>query len=310
MNKSDYAKRNAHIAILLANLGWGIMSPISKDVMLSEVISPLALSGIRITGGALMFFIFSFILPESVKTRQKIDSRDWLRLAAASLLIISANQGLFIIGVGMTNPIDSSVMSSLTPVFTMILAAIFLHFRMRWLKVSGVIIGLAGALLLVASSPQSSIASNPLMGDLFCMAAQFCAAVYYVAFSDIIRKYSPYTLMKWLFFISTFTYVPFCIPSILKTDFSAIDLKIWGELAYIIIVATFIGYLLIPVAQRQLKPTVVSMYNYLQPVFAAIIAVTLGVGNFGWVKAGATLMVFFGIALVNRSVDNTTSDVK
>ena len=295
----------AHIAILLANLGWGVMSPISKDVMLSEAISPLALSGVRITGGALLFFIFSFLLPESVNTHQKIDSRDWWRLAAASLLIISANQGLFILGVGMTNPIDSSVMSSLTPVFTMILAAVFLHFSMTWLKISGVVIGLGGTLLLVSSSDQSSIATNPLMGDLLCLAAQFCAAVYYVAFSDIIRKYSPYTLMKWLFYISTFTYVPFCIPAILKTDFSAFDLKLWGEIAYIIIVATFIGYLLIPVAQRQLKPTVVSMYNYLQPVFAAIIAVTIGVGNFGWLKAAATLMVFIGIALVNRSAEHT-----
>lgn len=290
-----------HVAMLVANMGWGIMSPLSKDVMLSQTISPLALSGIRILGGALMFLIFSFLLPESMQPRQKVDRRDWLKLLAASALIISANQGLFILGVGMTNPIDSSVMSSLTPVFTMILAAVFLGFRMTWLKILGVAIGLAGAILLVAGSDRSEIASDPLMGDMLCMAAQFCAAVYYVGFGKIINKYSPYTLMKWLFFLSAVTYVPFCVPAMVQTDYSALGWTIWGELAYIIVVATFVSYLLIPVAQRQLRPTVVSMYNYLQPVFAALIAVGLGVGVFGWEKAAATLMVFFGIFLVNKA---------
>lgn len=286
--------------MLFANLGWGIMSPLSKDIMLSQTISPYALSGIRILGGAAMFLLFSFILPDSFQPRQKIDRSDWKSLLLASILIISANQGLFIIGVGMTNPIDSSVMSSLTPVFTMILAAIFLHFRMTRLKVSGVAIGLGGTLLLVYNSPQSGIATNPVLGDSLCLMAQICAAVYYVAFGRIINKYSPYTLMKWLFFLSAITYVPFCLPAILATDFHSLGWKIYLETAYIIIFATFISYLMIPVAQRVLKPTVVSMYNYLQPVFACIIAVAIGVGTFGIIKGIAILLVFFGIFLVNK----------
>ncbi len=247
-----------------------------------------------------MFLLFSFILPDSFQPRQKIDRSDWKSLLLASILIISANQGLFIIGVGMTNPIDSSVMSSLTPVFTMILAAIFLHFRMTRLKVSGVAIGLGGTLLLVYNSPQSGIATNPVLGDSLCLMAQICAAVYYVAFGRIINKYSPYTLMKWLFFLSAITYVPFCLPAILATDFHSLGWKIYLETAYIIIFATFISYLMIPVAQRVLKPTVVSMYNYLQPVFACIIAVAIGVGTFGIIKGIAILLVFFGIFLVNK----------
>ena len=294
-------RRVGHIAMLFANLGWGIMSPISKDVMLSQTISPLALSGIRILGGAMMFLLFSFLLPESLQPRQKIDRADWKSLLLASVLIISANQGLFILGVGMTNPIDSSVMSSLTPVFTMILSAIFLHYRLTWLKIAGVAIGLGGTLLLVFNSPQSGIATNPVVGDSMCLMAQICAAGYYVAFGRIINKYSPYTLMKWLFFLSALTYVPFCIPAILSVDFQALGLKIWLETAYIIVIATFISYLMIPVAQRQLKPTVVSMYNYMQPVVAAMVAVGLGVGTFGPIKGIATLLVFLGIYIVNMN---------
>lgn len=287
--------------MFIANLGWGVMSPISKDVMLSGIVSPLALSGIRILGGAMLFLLFSYLLPASLQTRQRIDRCDWPLLLLASALIISANQGLFILGVGLTNPIDSAVMSSLTPVFTMVLAAVFLKFRLTAFKVSGVAIGLGGALLLVFSSPKSGIATNPALGDLMCLGAQICAAVYYVAFGRLINKYSPYTLMKWLFMLSAITYVPFCIPAIMHTDACAITQTLCAEIAYIIVIATFIGYLLIPVAQRSLSPTAVSMYNYLQPVFACIVAVALGVGSFGLLKAAATLLIFAGIALVNKS---------
>lgn len=294
-------KWQAHLAMLVANMGWGIMSPISKSVLLDGSISPLALSGIRITGGAMMFFIFTWLLPSSFETRQKIDRGDWLSLLVCSLLIISANQGLFILGIGLTNPVDSSVMSSLTPVFTMLLAAIFLHLPMTLMKILGVFVGLGGVILLVTDSTVSETATNPLAGNMLCLGAQICAAIYYVAFSRIINKYSAYTLMKWLFYISVVTYVPFCLPEIMKVDFATLGAVMWSELAYIIIVATFVGYLLIPFSQKALKPTVVSMYSYLQPVFAAVIAVALGVGDFGWVKAGATLLIFLGISLVTLS---------
>lgn len=295
----------AHVAMLVANLGWGVMSPVSKAVLMSGAISPLALSGIRISGGALLFFIFSWILPSSFQTRQPVRRNDWWRLAVCSLLIISANQGLFILGIGLTNPVDSSVMSSLTPVFTMILAAIFLGNRMTWMKISGVAVGLVGVILLVASSAVSAQAVNPLAGNLLCLGAQICAAVYYVSFEDIIRRYSPYTLMKWLFFISVFTYVPICLPEMAKVDYASLPWEIWLELAYIITVATFVAYLLIPFSQKALRPTVVSMYSYLQPVFAAVVAVILGVGDFGWLKALSTLLIFAGITLVIKSPNRT-----
>lgn len=301
------SKWQAHLAMLGANMGWGIMSPISKHVLLSGSISPLALSGIRITGGALLFFIFSWILPAPMRTRDKIDRGDWWKLLLCSILIISANQGLFILGIGLTNPVESSVMSSMTPVFTMILAALFLHLPMTKTKVSGVVLGLAGVMILVSGSASGAKATNPFAGDMLCLAAQLCAAVYYVAFVGIINKYSPYTLMKWLFYISAVTYVPICLPEMVQVDYAGLDSAIWLDLLYIISVATFVGYLLIPFSQRALRPTVVSMYNYLQPVFAAIVSVLIGVGDFGWLKAGATLLIFLGVWLVSQTKSHTPS---
>lgn len=293
--------RVAHIALLLANIGWGVIAPVSKMVLLSGAITALALSGIRITGGAFLFLIFTWILPKSFDIRQPIDRKDIWKLILCATLIISANQGLYIIGVGLTDPVDSAVMCSLTPVLTMILAAIFLHFKMTWLKVGGVLMGLVGVLILVAGSSESEIAVNPLLGNLLCLGAQLCAAIYYVGFEGIIKKYSPYVLMKWMFFISVLTYVPLCLPDMLKVDYTALPWDIWAGLAFIITIPTFFGYLMIPLAQRSLKPTVVSAYSYLQPVFAAVVAVMMSVGDFGWGKVAATVLIFVGIYFVNKS---------
>ena len=302
MEKIGISRRGeAHLAILFANIGWGVMAPISKMVLLSGVMSSLALSGIRISGGALLFFIFSWLLPKSMQTRQHVERKDILKIFLCSVLMISCNQGMYIIGMGLTNPVDASVMGSMTPMLTMILAAIFLKFPMTWIKVTGVGLGLAGVIILVSDSAQSSIAINPVAGNLLCLGAQFCAAVYYVGFEGIIKKYSPYTLMKWMFFMSVFTYVPFVVPEILKVDFASLSSEIWWELAYIITIPTFLGYIMIPFAQRSLRPTVLSAYSYLQPVIASVVAVWLAVGSFGWIKLLAALLIFLGIALVNRS---------
>ena len=303
MKQSDNRRevRTAHLALLLANIGWGVIAPVSKMVLLSGAITSLALSGIRITGGALLFIIFTWVLPRSFETRQHIERKDIWKLILCSALIISANQGLYIIGVGLTDPVDSAVMCSLTPVLTMLLAAMFLHFRMTWLKVGGVLMGLAGVLILVAGSAESEIAVNPLLGNLLCLGAQLCAAIYYVGFEGIINKYSPYVLMKWMFFISVLTYVPFCMPDMLKVDYMVLPWDVWAGLVFIITIPTFFGYLMIPLAQRSLKPTVVSAYCYLQPVFAAIVSVMMSVGDFGWIKVLATALIFVGIYFVNKS---------
>lgn len=294
-------RRQAHIALLLANIGWGVIAPVSKMVLMSGMISSLALSGIRISGGALLFLIFTWILPESFQTRGSIERKDIWRLILCSVLIISANQSLYIIGVGLTDPIDSAVMCSMTPVLTMILAAVFLHFPITWLKTGGVLMGLAGVLILISGDASDEIAINPFLGNLLCLGAQLCAAIYYVGFEGIIRKYSPYLLMKWMFYISVLTYVPFCLPDILDIDFSSLPGEIWAGLAFIIAIPTFFGYLMIPVAQRVLRPTVVSAYSYLQPVFAAIASIAMSVGEFSWLKLAAIFLIFIGIACVNRS---------
>lgn len=297
-----------HLAMLGANMVWGAMSPICKGVLESGAMTGIALSAVRIVGGTLLFLVVGLFLPASVRGEERVAGRDLLKMLVASVLMISANQALYIIGIGYTTPIDSSVMSTLTPVFTMLFAAIFISMPLSWMKVGGVALGLGGALMMVLiGGGRGAVATNPALGDSLCLMAQMCAALYYVFFSGFIKRYTPFTMMKWMFIFSSLTYVPCTLPWLLETEWSAISTGSWLSIAYIVIFATFISYLLIPFSQRLLKPTVVSMYTYFQPTTAALLAAAMGLAQFGAVKIVATAMIFAGVWFVTRSPGNKSA---
>ena len=289
---------SGHFAMISATVMWGILSPIAKGVLEEGIISGLALSAIRIGGGAILFLLAA-LLPKSLTKDKPIEKKDLFTLFLASLIMISANQGLFIIGIQYTTPIDTSVMCTMTPVFTLILAAIFIGQKLTPLKVAGVFLGLSGALIIAFSDTQTEIASNPFLGDFLCILAQICAAVYYVFFLKIINKYPPFTIMKWMFIFSALTYVPCMAPFLAEVNWSELSETSVFSLLYIIIFPTFIAYLIIPFSQKILKPTVISMYAYLQPVFSALLSSVMGLALFGLSRVTGTLMIFIGVALVS-----------
>lgn len=290
-----------HVAMLLAAVFWGAMSPIAKHLMLSGAVTPMALSAIRIVGGAIVFWIAGLFLPAKVTGDGRLAKSDIAIILLMSVLIISANQGLYIVGIGFTTPFEATVMTTMTPVFTLLLAAIFIAMPMTLLKVTGVALGLGGALLLAFASRDSStasMASNPMLGNLMCMGAQICAAVYFTMFRGIISRYNPFTLMKWLFLFGALTWTPFALSDLMAVDIEMLDSRSVMSLAYIILFPTFLAYLFMLYAQQRLKPTTVSMYSYIQPVTAATLASIMGLAVFGWSNILATVMIFSGVAMV------------
>lgn len=304
-------RMKGHAAMLFSNSMWGLMSPVTKVVLTpvmvggvaTTLITPFGLSAMRIWGAAILFWVFSFILPKSIIPREKLDLKDLPKIFFASLLIITSNQALYTIGIGYTSPIDASVITTLTPIFTMIFAAIFIHEKITPLKALGVALGLSGALLLVTigADGASDKATNPILGNTLCIIAHISAALYYVIFRDIISKYSPFMLMKWLFLLSAITIAPFTYEELFQTPWSIIPIDAYLSIAFIVIVATFIGYLLVPFSQRRIKPTIVSMYDYLQPVTSAFYSIIIGIAAISGDKLLATALIFLGVWVVTQS---------
>jgi drug/metabolite transporter (DMT)-like permease len=286
-----------HAALFVAYIIFGLNIPITKNVLEhEEVCSALALTFYRIGGAALLFWILSLFTK-----RESVPFRDLLTLLGASLLGIFINQTTFIIGLSHTSPINASVITSVAPIITMLLAAFFLKEPVTWKKAIGVMVGASGALWLILTGNTDGQQQITVTGSLLCLLSAFSFGIYLTAFKKIILKYSPVTLMKWMFLFASLFALPFCWKDIVVVQYTAIPVNIYLQIIYVVALATFFAYLLIPIGQKLLRPTIVSMYNYIQPIVSSLVAVALGMDGFGWIKGSATALVFLGVYIVTTS---------
>ena len=296
-------KLKGHAALWVANIIWGLNAPIGKSVLWSEThpqgVSPFALSVYRMLGACLLFWTVSLFLP-----REKVAPRDIVLLLFASVFGIQLNQMLFLWGLSLTSPIDTSIIATIVPVLTMVLATLFLREPITWLKAGGVLLGCGGALLLILVSRHGTGGTSSVAGDVLCVISAVSYATYLTAFRNVIVKYSPVTTMKWMFLFTTLTLVPFTFRHVL--DAPAFHREVWdftelGAIFYVLFGATFLPYLLIPMSLKRIRPTTVSMYNYVQPIVASFIAVMIGQDTLSWQKVLSAVLVFTGVYLVTQS---------
>ena len=237
-----------------------------------------------------------------------LNKQDLASLFVASLLGIVFNQGCFIFGVSLSSPGDASIITTSMPLWAMVLAALILKEPITGKKVLGIAAGASGALLLILGNGQNGQGTSAttaggtmIWGDLLVLLAQFCYALYIVLYKDFVNKYSLAAIMKWMFTYSFICILPFSANSLMRTDWSSLHLPELGGLSFIVVGATFISYMLIVVGQKNLRPTVAGMYNYIQPLVACIVAVCWGMDSFNFIKGIAVVFIFGGVYLVTSS---------
>ncbi len=295
-------KLSGHIAMFSANIIFGLNTPISRTLM-PETLSPYTLTFFRLAGGLLLFWTASLFVK-----KEHVPAKDILLLFFASLFALTLNQLPYFIGLSLTSPIDASIVVTMLPIVTMILAALILKEPITLMKAVGVLVGASGALLLVFHSPATHSGQSNFWGNLIVFGAVSSFALYLTLFKELITRYSPVTVMKWMFLFGTIVCLPFCYKPLVQTDFSILSSGTYWRIAYVVFFATFIGYLLIPLGQKELRPTTLSMYNYVQPVVASLVAVAIGIDIFGLEKALAGVLVFAGVYIVTQSKSKAQLD--
>lgn len=294
MNRSTLA---GHAAMFSANAMWGLMSPVAKFAMTCAAVSPFAMTQLRVFGAAVLFWGASFF-----QKREHVSGRDMFRLFCASVFAILLNQGCFIFGVSLASPVDASIITTSMPLIALALSAIFLKEAVSVKKVLGIAFGALGAMMLVAGSVPAGADGNVndgcIWGDLLVLFAQFSYAFYIVRYKDLVGKYSPITVMKWMFTFSFLFTAPFSYGQIASADWN-IGAEVVLSLVFIVVGGTFGSYILLAMGQKRLRPTVTGMYNYIQPLVASIVAVCWGMDSFGVSKAIAAALIFVGVYMVS-----------
>ena len=290
-------KLAGHLAIAATYTIFGLNIVFCKDIANNNVINPIVLFTLRAIGASALFWLISLALP-----KERIDPKDLPRIALASLVGLFIPQLTFLVAITMATSIDTAIMSTLGPIFTMIFAFFFLGEPITLKKAGGVALSFVGVIFLIFNSVHSGGASaSTTMGIVLLLINSVSFAMYLGVFRPLISKYNVVHFMKWMFLFALLMSLPFSARGLFSTDYAAIPSNVRWEIAYLIFFATFVAYFLIPFGQKRLRPTLVSMYTYLQPIIAAIISIWLGMDVLTWQKLLATVLIVGGVILVSRS---------
>lgn len=287
-----------HLAAAAAYVIFGINVVVCRDIAIEGHVEPIVLLSMRVLVAGALFWLLSLFTP-----KEPVPYKDLLKLCGAGVLGLFLPQLTFLHAIAHTTPVDLSVMSTTTPIFTMFVAAIFLKEPITWKKASGVALSFGGILWLILQSTFGSGGASETepIGILFCFANYIVFALYLGTCRNLIARYSVVTSMKWMFLVSFLISLPFCLPKLATTEFALVSTQVWWEIGFMIFFSTFIAYYLIPMGQKRIRPTLVSMYGYLQPIIAIAVAIWVGQDSLTLTKVLAALFVFTGVWVVNQS---------
>ncbi len=282
----------AHVALFVAQVLYAASFPIAKIVMGEIPYNILVI--MRIAGAILLFWTSSMFVSE------KVERKDFGRLFILSICGVATNQTLFLKGLHLTSPIDAAIMMITTPILVLIIASIIIKERITMLKLAGILIGFSGAAYLVYQNLGSTNKESSFLGDVYVFINAVSWGTFLVLVKPLMKKYHTITILKWTFLFGFPLVLPFGISDALCFDWNSLSSQVILFAGFVIIFTTFVAYLLNTIALKELSPSIVSAYIYLQPLLTALIAIFIfNNDDMSWGKATSALMIFIGVYLVS-----------
>ncbi len=287
-----------HLACFVAYSIFGINVVTCKELTGSHILSPIALFTVRALGAGALFWLLSLFTP-----KEKVEKRDFPKIFLASLVGFFLTQFTFLMALPQITPMTCSILSALTPIYTMFIAAVAVKEPITPQKAGGVLLSFAGIVFLILNSTggASGATSNSVFGVILMVLNGIFFAVYLGVFRPLISRYSVVTFMKWIFLFAALMTLPFSAAELVRFDWTLLSGRLGFELFFLVFFATFGSYFLIPVGQKNIRPTLVSMYNYCQPIIATTISICIGMDVLDWKKILSAIAVLAGVVIVSFS---------
>ncbi|WP_298116360.1 DMT family transporter [Flavobacterium sp.] len=284
----------ALFAATLVSIIYGVTFTIAKDVM-PKYVEPFGFITMRVGGSVLLFWLISFFGP-----KEKIAREDFPRIVAAALFGVALNMLTFFKGLSYTSPIMGAVLMVTTPMIVLILSAIIMKEQMQKRKIIGIILGLAGTITLILYGKSMVNAPNATLGNLLVFINAISYGFYLILVKKLMDKYNAFTFVKWIYTFGFIMVLPFGWSEFDAVNWTTIPADIFWKIGFVVVFSTFLTYLLNLVSMRELKPTTVAVFIYLQPLFATIFAVGLGKDELSLVKLLSAVLIFAGVYLVTQ----------
>jgi drug/metabolite transporter (DMT)-like permease len=290
----------ALIAVSIATLIYGINYTIAKEVM-PFYVKPFGFILIRVVGATTIFWILGLFIKS-----EKIDKEDYKKILLASFFGVGLNMLSFFKGLSLTTPISASVMMVTSPILVLIFSSLLIRKAIGKQRILGVIIGLIGTVLLITyGNATNSESTNSNWGNFLVFVNAASYGLYLVFSKHLIGKYNPIVFVKWLYLFGLIFTIPFGYSELTEVVWQKIPSNIYWNIGYVVVFTSCVTYLFNLYGLSKLKPTTVSVFIYLQPVIATIYALIVGSDSLNLIKIGATVLIFSGVYLVTKQVENS-----
>lgn len=283
----------AHIALLLSQLIYGANYSISKLAM-PQYIQPFAFIFLRVTGALGLFWITGIFVKE------KMEKADFKKILVLSVFGVAINQLLFYKGLNMTTPINASIIMTSNPIVVLLLTAFILKEKISGSKIFGLILGITGALILMLVNKNFSFGSDTIVGDILVFINSTSWAFYLILVKPLMKKYNSVTILKWVFLVGLFYITPFSITEFNLINWSTMPTSIYWCISFVVVGTTYFAFLFNTYALKELSPSVASIYIYMQPFLASLIAIAIGQDNLDPIKVSSGMLIIAGVFLVSK----------
>jgi len=287
----------AHIALFSVALIYGANYSIAKLVMDDNYIQPFGFIVFRVFCGLLLFWFFHLAF-----VHEKVEKKDFPMLILCAVFGVATNQLCFFMGLKHTTPINASLIMTTTPILVLVISSILIKERITLQKLIGITFGAIGAVILISRGGSFSFEQSQLLGDTMILVNAISYGIYLVLVKKLMDRYNPLTVVKWVFTFGFFMVLPFGWNDLMAIEWSTFSSTIWLAFVYVLVAATFIAYLFNAFALKIVNPSVTSIYIYLQPLLASIIALMMGKDELGLVKVLAGILIFTGVFLVSKPI--------
>jgi drug/metabolite transporter (DMT)-like permease len=285
----------ALLALFTVQLLYGINFTFAKNIINDGFVSSTALVLLRVAGATALFWLVTAFFP-----KEKIALKDFITFIFAAFFGVVINMLFFLKGLELTTPINAAAIISITPIIIIILSSFYLKEAITKLKIAGVILAFAGAFILSIYGKSVRIGDNVFVGNLLILINVISYSIYIIMIKKLTVKYHPFTFIKWLFLFGTMMMLPFSFGAVKQVDWSMFTPSAYASLLFVVVGATFGTFLLNPLALRHLRASTVGIFIYLQPVIAAIFAISMGADSIDIIKIISAVLIFSGVYLVTK----------
>lgn len=291
----------ALLAATCVSVIYGVTFTIAKDVMPAYV-DAFGFILLRVGGSVVLFWLVWFFMP-----KEKIAFNDFPRIIAAALFGIALNMLTFFKGLSLTSPISAAVIMCTTPIIVLVLSAVIMKERMLKRRAFGIVLGLVGTAILILYGKSIGNATNAGLGNFLVFVNAVSYGFYLIIVKKLMHKYNAFTFVKWIYTFGFLMVLPFGFDQFQQVGWAMIPAAIGWKIAFVVVISTFLTYLLNLLSMKELSPSTVAVFIYLQPLFATIFAIGLGKDELTLVKIVSAALIFAGVYLVTQKKPATDS---